>query len=88
MIDKRFCELETAFTGEKIDNIKQLTHTSFTGEELKEYVEHFIDAEIIEAVKAENEACAIELDILAGFFTFKNENLIRQCAEAIRSRTK
>ena len=45
MDNKRFCELETGFTGEKIDNIKQLTQATFTGEELKEYVEFFIEQE-------------------------------------------
>jgi len=48
MTDERFCELDTNYTGEKIDNVVQLSQITFTGEELKEYVEHFVDAEIEE----------------------------------------
>ena len=39
MTDKQFCKIETALTGEEIDNIKQLTYKSFDGESLKEYLE-------------------------------------------------
>jgi len=40
MTDKEFCELDSQFYGEKIDNIKQIALRTFNGEELKEYVEH------------------------------------------------
>lgn len=43
MSDKKFCELKTAYTGEKIDNIKQLVKSCFSGEELKEFLEFVIN---------------------------------------------
>lgn len=42
MTDKEFCRLDTAYYGDVVDNIKQIRLRSFDGEELKEYVEHFI----------------------------------------------
>tara|TARA_R110000772_G_scaffold86982_2_gene181653 strand:+ start:1985 stop:2242 length:258 start_codon:yes stop_codon:yes gene_type:complete len=39
MTDKDFCKIETAISGEEIDKVEQLTHCSFTGRELKEYLE-------------------------------------------------
>lgn len=42
MTDKEFCILYTEYYGEVVDNVKQIVYTSFTGEELKEYVEHCI----------------------------------------------
>ena len=46
MTNERFCELENVYTGEKINNIRQLIYVKFTGEELKEYVEFFIEQEV------------------------------------------
>jgi len=40
MTDKEFCEIDTSFYGEEIDNIKQISLRTFNGEELKEYVEY------------------------------------------------
>ena len=48
MTNERFCELDTRYTGEKTDDIEQLSRATFTGLELKEYVEHFVDAELEE----------------------------------------
>lgn len=42
MTNEEFCEGDTNFYGELVDNIKQIARRTFTGEELKEYVEHFI----------------------------------------------
>ena len=42
MTNEEFCEGDTSFHGEKVDNIKQIALRTFDGEELKEYVEHFI----------------------------------------------
>jgi len=42
MTDKEFCEIESAITGEPIDSVEQLTQVTFTGRELKEYVERAI----------------------------------------------
>ena len=39
MTDQEFCKIETAISGEEIDKVEQLTHCSFTGRELKEYLE-------------------------------------------------
>tara|TARA_R110001632_G_scaffold222564_1_gene353846 strand:- start:283 stop:567 length:285 start_codon:yes stop_codon:yes gene_type:complete len=39
MTDQEFCKIETAISGEEIDKVEQLTHCSFTGRELKEYIE-------------------------------------------------
>jgi hypothetical protein len=39
MTDQDFCKIETAISGEEIDKVEQLTHCSFTGRELKEYLE-------------------------------------------------
>ncbi|TXE18597.1 hypothetical protein ES692_06020 [Psychroserpens burtonensis] len=39
MTDQDFCKIETAISGEEIDKVEQLTHCSFTGRELKEYIE-------------------------------------------------
>ena len=39
MTDQAFCKIETAISGEEIDKVEQLTHCSFTGRELKEYLE-------------------------------------------------
>ena len=39
MTDQEFCKIETAISGEEIDKVEQLTHCSFTGRDLKEYLE-------------------------------------------------
>jgi len=39
MTDEEFCKIETAISGEEIDKVEQLTYCSFTGRELKEYLE-------------------------------------------------
>ena len=39
MTDEEFCKIETAISGEEIDKVEQLTHCTFTGRELKEYLE-------------------------------------------------
>lgn len=39
MTDEQFCLIHTEFTGEKTTSIKQIVLESFSGEELKEYVE-------------------------------------------------
>ena len=39
MTDQEFCKIETAISGEEIDKVEQLTHCTFTGRELKEYLE-------------------------------------------------
>lgn len=42
MKDKDFCNIDTAFYGEKVDHIDQIAMRSFNGKELKEYVEFAI----------------------------------------------
>ena len=42
MTDNEFLRLDTEFSGEKVDDIKQIVSRRFDGEELKEYVEYFI----------------------------------------------
>ena len=39
MTDEQFCKIESAISGEPIDNIEQLVSKTFTGRELKEYLE-------------------------------------------------
>lgn len=39
MTNEQFCAIHSAFTGEKITNVKQIVLESFSGEELKEYIE-------------------------------------------------
>jgi hypothetical protein len=39
MTDEEFCKIETAISGEEIDKVEQLTYCTFTGRELKEYLE-------------------------------------------------
>jgi len=39
MTDEEFCKIETEISGEEIDKVEQLTHCTFTGRELKEYLE-------------------------------------------------
>ena len=46
MTNERFCELDSLITGEKIDNIIQLERACFSGIELKEYIEFFIEEEL------------------------------------------
>jgi hypothetical protein len=43
MTNDEFCKIDTAFYGDVVDNIKQIRLRSFTGEELKEYVEAAIN---------------------------------------------
>lgn len=43
MTNELFCEIESEISGEKIDNINQLKNRKFTGLELKEYIEDFIE---------------------------------------------
>jgi hypothetical protein len=43
MTNKQFCENDTSFHGELIDNINQLAQVTYDGKELKEYVEHHIE---------------------------------------------
>lgn len=40
LTDAEFCRMYNEFHGEEIDNIKQLVRASFTGEELKEFIDH------------------------------------------------
>ena len=42
MTEKEFCEIETLYSGEPIDKIGQLQKATFTGKELKEYIEFAI----------------------------------------------
>ena len=42
MTEKEFCEIETLYSGEPIDKIGQLQKATFTGQELKEYIEFAI----------------------------------------------
>ena len=42
LTDERFCEIETQITGEPIDKVEQLKHVSFSGRELKDYLEKSI----------------------------------------------
>lgn len=39
MTNEQFCAIHTEFTGEKTTSIQQIVLESFSGEELKEYVE-------------------------------------------------
>lgn len=39
MTDEEFCKIETGISGEEINKVEQLAHCSFTGRELKEYLE-------------------------------------------------
>jgi len=52
MTKEDFCKLHTAFHGEEISDLKQLTFQGFTGEELFEFVS-FIQRETIEIAKLE-----------------------------------
>jgi len=38
LTEKEFCKLYTQLNGEKVDNIKQITLVSFTGESLLEFI--------------------------------------------------
>jgi len=42
LTDKEFCKMYTAFYGEEIDKAGQLVSAKFTGEELKEFIDHCI----------------------------------------------
>lgn len=46
MSDDQFCKTDTAFHGEEVTREKQITYT-FTGEELKKYVEFHIQQSLI-----------------------------------------
>jgi len=48
MTDKEFCKIESALTGELMDKVEQLVSKTFTGRELKEYLE-----DVIELVKSD-----------------------------------
>ncbi len=39
MTDQQFCKIESALTGEPMDKVEQLVSKTFTGRELKEYLE-------------------------------------------------
>ena len=43
MTDKEFCKIESALTGEPMDKVEQLVSKTFTGRELKEYLEDAIE---------------------------------------------
>ena len=43
MTDSQFCKIDTEFYGEPVDNIHQISFRRYTGEELKEYVDHCIN---------------------------------------------
>lgn len=43
MTNEEFCKNDTSYYGELVDNIEQIVKRTFTGEELKEYVEHHIE---------------------------------------------
>ena len=43
MTNEQFCKNDTSFYGEEVDHIEQIKLGSFTGVELKEYVEHHIN---------------------------------------------
>lgn len=45
MTAARFCELYTAYNGEKIDNVKQLLLVQFTGADLKKFIDFCINEE-------------------------------------------
>lgn len=47
MSDTEFCKNESAFSGEHIDSVKQIKSYTFSGEELKEYVEFHIQNSLI-----------------------------------------
>ena len=42
MSDQEFCRIYSSYYGEEIDKVGQLTYASFSGEELKEFIEHAI----------------------------------------------
>lgn len=42
MTDNQFCEIESSYSGEHIDKVAQLQKATFTGAELKEYIEFAI----------------------------------------------
>jgi len=42
MTVKEFCRIYSSYYGEEIDKVGQLTYASFSGEELKEFIEHAI----------------------------------------------
>lgn len=44
MTNAEFCKNDTSFYGEEVDHIEQIGLRSFTGIELKEYVEHHINS--------------------------------------------
>jgi len=52
MTESEFCALITAYYGEHIDNIEQVTSIVFTGKELKEFTEY--------CLKHKNEISEIE----------------------------
>ena len=43
MTDKKFCEIESQFSGETIDKVDQLEKATFTGQELKDFLEFAIN---------------------------------------------
>lgn len=46
MNEEQFCEIITDYYGEHIDNINQLTQISFTGDELREFLNFVIQEEM------------------------------------------
>jgi hypothetical protein len=40
MTEFEFCKLVSSFEGETVDKVKQIKKRVFTGEELKEFIEH------------------------------------------------
>lgn len=67
MTNEDFCKNDTEYYGEVVDNIKQIVKRSFTGEQLKEYVEHHI------AQYSKN-------TVVSGSFSAKDmENLAAKC---------
>jgi len=72
MNSKKFCELYTAFYGEKLDNLNQLKRQLFDGHELFEFAK-FIENKMNPQTDTESQMIEIEviLDVPGKFTTFK-----------------
>lgn len=58
----QFCKMVHEFTGEPLDNIKQLEKWVFTGEELKKFIEHCINFNLDNEKLKEPLKCFMEFD--------------------------
>lgn len=66
--EENFCKLYSDFHGEKIDSLKQITRTTFNGEDLLDFCEEYKNLCFQEAIKSIE-----ELDMTGNVYSLKKQ---------------